>query len=212
MNAKKHVVLLNGPPGCGKDTVATHLVPYLQFHKMKFAAPIKRAVCGLLDMSESTLERHKNEPFSILRRESSREDENFGNTIYEYSEPESPRRLLIDLSESFLKVKYGETIFGRIAYRELQRSASDLIIFTDSGFAAEANAIIRFIGKENCILVRLHREGCTFEGDSRSYLEDIAGRNEDIDNNGHISHTIARVARVIKKQWNIETSSEIELL
>ena len=211
MNTQKRIVLLNGPPRCGKDTAASHLVPYMQFQKMKFAAPLKRAVCGLLDMSESALENHKDEPFNILSRETQVPIDDYGGTKLEYSEKETPRRLLIDLSESFLKPKYGDTFFGRLAAREINRSSYNLIIFTDSGFAPEASVVTRRYGKNNVLLVRLHRERCTFEGDSRSYLPDIAGFNVDVENDGPISHLTGKVARAITKSFGIEPNKEIEL-
>lgn len=207
----KQIVLLNGPPGSGKDTAASHLVPYFQFQKMKFAAPIKRMVCGLLDMSESALENHKNEQFNILSEEITTKVDDFGTTKLDYGPKETPRRLLIDLSESFLKPKYGDTFFGRLAVREVNRSSYPLIIFTDSGFVKEASVVIRQHRKENVILIRLHREGCDFTNDSRSYLPDIAGHNFDVDNDGPLSHLTGKVARCITRAFGIEPSMEIEL-
>src|SRR5712664_4127279 len=75
---QKRVVFLNGPPKCGKDTVASHLVPYLQFESMKFAAPIKRMAAALLNMDVSTVERHKDGEFNILCREYERESGSHG--------------------------------------------------------------------------------------------------------------------------------------
>ncbi len=207
----KRIVLLNGPPRCGKDTVASHLVPYFQFEKMKFAAPLKRMAAALLDMDVSAVERHKDAEFNILCKEIESEDVNFGNKTYTYGQKDTLRRLLINMSEGFLKPHYGDTFFGRVAYRELARSSANLIIFTDSGFAPEASTIIRQCGKQNVLLVRLHRESCTFEGDSRSYLPDISGTNVDVENDGPISHLTGKVARAISKAFGIEPSREIEL-
>ena len=211
VNAQKRIVLLNGPPRSGKDTAASHLVPYFAFQKMKFAAPLKRAVAGLLDMSVTALEEHKDNQFNILSKESYVEIDNYGTKRTEYGPKDAPRRLLIDLSESFLKPKYGDTFFGRLATREINRSSYNLIIFTDSGFATEASVITRLYRRENVLLVRLHREGCTFENDSRSYLQDIAGHEVDVDNNGSLSHLTGKVARAITKSFGIEPSKEIEL-
>lgn len=211
MNNTKKICLLNGPPGCGKDTAASHLVPYFAFQKMKFATPLKRAICGLLDMSESALERHKDETFVILRKEFRVIDENFGNEVIKYGPEEKLRSLLIDFSENYIKPKYGNTFFGRLAAREINRSASPLIIFTDSGFIDETQPVIHMYRRENICIIRLKREGCTFEGDSRSYLPDIAGHNFDVDNNGPLSHLTGKVARCITRAFGIEPNMEIEL-
>lgn len=205
---QKKVVLLNGPPKCGKDTVASHLVPYFNFQKMKFAAPLKRMAAGLLDMRVELVEEHKDHKFNILRKETISNE--FG-IAPEYSDEETLRRLLIRISEDFLKPVYGDTFFGRLAVRELQRSSYSLIVFTDSGFAREAESIIRAISKSNVLLIRLHRDGCDFVGDSRSYLSGIAGREVDIVNSGQIADTVLRVAAAIRGYFGIELLKELEM-
>lgn len=209
---RKRVVFLNGPPGCGKDAVASHLVPYLSFHSMKFAAPLKRMVAGLLDLDLFTIEKYKNDEFSLLCRETEIENGTFGSRLFSYGEKDTIRRLHIRISEEFLKPIYGDTFLGRLAARELLRSSYTLAVFTDSGFDREADPIIRKVARENTILIRLHRDGCTFKGDSRSYLPDnLAGATRDIENNGHISHTAGLVAVIIRNHFGIDLLKEVEL-
>jgi hypothetical protein len=209
--SQKYVVLLNGPPGCGKDLVASHLVQYLQFERMKFSAPIKRMAAGLLNISLETVERLKETEFNTLSKETKAEDGTFGTERFEYGPKDTLRQLLIRLSEEFLKPTYGNTFFGRIAVKELQRSSYPLIIFTDSGFNGEAATVTRAIGRGNTILIRLHREGCDFKHDSRSYLKGIAGEERDIENNGPIAYTAAQVAVAIRNHFGIKLLKEIEL-
>jgi hypothetical protein len=212
---QKYVVLLNGPPGCGKDTVQQHLVQYLKFGHMKFAAPIKRMAAALLDMDVSSVEKHKEAEFNILCREIKvilpsvigYED----TKQYEYGPKDTLRKLLIRISEEFLKPTYGNTFFGRLAVRELNRSAYPLVIFTDCGFPDEVDAVVRSVGRGNTILIRLHREGCDFRNDSRSYLRQVAGEERDIENNGSIHHTAAQVAVAIRNHFKLKLLKEIEL-
>lgn len=206
--SQKRVVLLNGPPKCGKDTIASHLVPYFAFQKMKFAAPIKRMAAGLLDMRTELIEDHKDHEMNILCKETTSDEFGIAPT---YSEKDTIRRLLIRISEDFLKPVYGDTFFGRLAVREMQRSSYSLIVFTDSGFATEATSIIRAIGKSNVLLIRLHRDGCTFDGDSRSYLSGIAGREVDVINSSTIADAVLRVASAIRGYFKIELLKELEL-
>lgn len=208
---QKKVVFLNGPPKCGKDTIATHLVPYFAFQKMKQAAPLKRAVAGLLDMTVEAVERHKDAEFQILRHEQRGPDGSHGTPSYDYGPPDTIRGLLIHISEKLLKPLYGNTFFGRIAARELQRSSYSLIIITDTGFDDECDPIIRAVGKSNTILLRIHRANCTFEGDSRSYLGDIAGKNIDISNDGTIPECIFRCAAAIRNHFGLTLLKELEL-
>src|SRR6478609_8002249 len=144
----KKVVLFNGPPGAGKDTMVSELVPYLNFQHMKFAAPIKRMAAGLLDMSSGVLERSKDLQNKLLN-----------NTTL--------REMLIGLSEEFLKPRYGEDIFGRLAVEEAQQSSYSLLLFSDCGFTPEVQHVIRAVGHRNCLLIRLHRAGKTYDNDSR---------------------------------------------
>ena len=208
---KKHVVFLNGPPGCGKDLVASHLVQYLAFERMKFAATIKRMAAAMLAISDETVERLKDTEFAILSKETKITDGAFGTERFEYGEKDTLRRLLIRISEEFLKPTYGTSIFGRIAVKELLRSSYPLIVFTDSGFVEEADTVIRTVGQRNTVLIRLHREGCDFTNDSRGYLPDIAGTNRDVENNRPIGHTAAQAAVVIRNHFGLKLLKEIEL-
>ena len=208
---KKHVVFLNGPPGCGKDLVASHLTQYLAFEKMKFAAPIKRMAAAMLGISDGSLERLKETQFAILSKETKLDNGMFGTEKFEYGEKDTLRQLLIRISEEFLKPTYGNTIFGRIAVKELLRSSYPLIVFTDSGFVEETDTVIRSVGQRNTILIRLRREGCDFRSDSRGYIPNIAGANRDIENNRPIAHTTAQIAVAIRNHFKIQLLKEIEL-
>lgn len=199
------IVLLNGPPKCGKDTIVSGLTQYLDFKHMKFAAPIKRMAAGLLDMRESLVEQLKDDEFSILCKET------FNGEKYEYGPKDTLRKLLIAFSEDFLKPRYGDRIFGRIAAREIKRSPTSLIIFSDAGFESEVEAVTSALGKGNTLLIRVHRNGCDFTNDSRSYLPDVAGTCYDIQNDDTISFAVAQVARRISRSFSIELKKEIEL-
>jgi hypothetical protein len=178
---------------------------------MKFAATIKKMAAAMLDISDETIERLKETQLEILSKETKITDGAFGTERFEYGEKDTLRRLLIRISEEFLKPTYGNTIFGRIAVKKLLRSSYPLIVFTDLGFVEEADTVIRSIGRGNTILIRLHRERCNFNNDSRGYLPDIAGENRDIENNRPIAHTAAQVAVVIRNHFKLTLLKEIEL-
>lgn len=55
---------------------------------------------------------------------------------------------------------------------QLIDSTSDkLYVFADGGFLAELIPLVGKIGAENITVAKIEREGCTFEGDSRDYVE-----------------------------------------
>lgn len=152
----KRVILFNGPPGSGKDTAALHV--WSRRHNivhLKFSGTMKAALPILLGLSKhevADLEEHKNDAQNQLAGL-------------------SWRQIQIDLSEHFIKPRLGAAAFGHIAVRQIKNSMSNLILFSDSGFAPEAWPVVQYVGAENVLLVHIHRPGHTFDGDSRSYIE-----------------------------------------
>jgi len=183
-------VLLNGPPGCGKDTATSHLIPYLNFRHLKFAAPIKRMVAALLECSASRLEEIKDRPNRMLRYEN-----------YLTTRDDTPRGLLIALSEELLKPRYGNSYFGNVLWSEACISPSELFVVSDCGFQAEVERLIDNAGKANCLLIRIHREGCDFANDSRSYLEDGLCKTIDVHNNLTPHDLTMRVLSATIRTW-----------
>lgn len=183
-------VLMNGPPGSGKDTVAQHLVPYLRFTHLKFAAPIKRMVAALLQCDQRALEEIKDEPNRSLR---------FLHN--EFTRDDTPRKLLIALSEELFKPRYGNAVFGNLLWTEATKSSSKLFIVSDCGFESEVGRLVSNAGRSNCLLVRLHRIGKTFSEDSRSYLTIDGVMTKDIHNNLTPHDLTMRVLYSIIKQW-----------
>jgi hypothetical protein len=86
----------------------------------------------------------------------------------------SIRQLLISMSEDWMKVRYGEDIFGRMLYYRSLRTGNgatanpDFIVVDDNGFHPEFDALGE---PDNRILVRVTRPGKDFSGDSRGYLD-----------------------------------------
>lgn len=84
----------------------------------------------------------------------------------------SPRQFYIKLSELGVKQAFGADAYGRLAVSMLQKPTScSLTVISDTGFRHEIDPLIQAFGRRNCAILHLSREGCTFEGDSRSYIE-----------------------------------------
>lgn len=187
------VIFLNGPPRSGKDTVGriiTEVVPQARTHKMANALKIgtHALFAGL---------RGPDACKAAIARGHNRED------LYEYSKEtpsafffgKTPRECYIAVSELLCKPVFGQEFFGQILAEGIQTHPEvPLWAITDSGFVPEVLPIIRAVGRENCMLVRVHREGCTFAGDSRSYIDLDVPTKLDLRNDG----TLAELAYLVR--------------
>ena len=150
------ILFLNGPPRAGKDTVGN----YLQMHNLgvetaKFAGELKDAVHRAfhLDVDTDHFESRKDQPC----------EEFLGQT---------PRSVYIAFSERFMKPLYGPGVFGRMLVKTLkgmEQAGAWLVAITDSGFREEAEEVLKVF--PDALLIRLHRDGTSFVGDSRSYIQ-----------------------------------------
>ena len=154
-NSPKFMILFNGPPRSGKDTAADAIFEnFLESARVKNTTPMDRAIKAMFNMTDDEFlyyrEAVKDTPQALFKSLSMRE-------------------ILISMSEDWCKPLMGDDVFGRIV---ADRFLPDkpLLVCSDSGFEAEAVPYIKKLGADNMLLVRIHRDGCNFSNDSRSYL------------------------------------------
>lgn len=185
----KRILFLNGPPRSGKDTLGRLLQGALLRSgwlsvSFKYAKLLKERTHALYGSSapHDAFEETKDEPNDLF----------LGLT---------PRQAYIAVSEKYMKPVHGEDVFGRLLRDELVAELrGHVAIITDSGFRAEAAPIIEEYGIEQCLLIRLARAGCTFEGDSRSYWG-TPGLDEDgVQNDGDMA-ALELAAHEIVNMW-----------
>jgi hypothetical protein len=154
----KRIVILNGPPGSGKDTIGAAMAKqedlvYLSSFKFDlYKATAEHYSVGVFEFIEAAQDRvRKEEPMAGL-----------GGL--------SPRGALIHVSEDVCKPKFGRDYFG---HQALQRVSSTTlpedctVMFTDGGFAEEVQ-VFADSGME-VVVVQLHGRG-DFTNDSRNYV------------------------------------------
>lgn len=157
--SNKKIVFFNGPPRVGKDTLVVGLLSkFPTARNIKFSTPLKTALpvfFGLTENQIDYLEYSKEVPKS-------------------YFLGKSWRDIQISLSENWAKPIFGKRVFGNITKNIIENDDdANIFLISDSGFQEEAAALIEHFGKENCLLIRLKREGTNFDNDSRSYWENI---------------------------------------
>ena len=178
MSECRPVIFLNGPPRCGKDTLAEHIAKVLPgFTVVKFAHVLKEkthALYGAPEIPHDFFEHCKDELSTFF----------LGVT---------PRQAYIAVSEKLLKPLHGEEIFGELLVNKMSTLNGRAFIISDSGFVSEANPVLKEYGAENCALIRIHAKGrgCSFRNDSRSYIN-LPCESFDIENNGTIDQFLKR--------------------
>lgn len=159
------ITLLNGPPRSGKDTLGAMLCdPSAGDMILHFAKPLKEAVHAALGLVSAT-----GRPLHYGAFEDVKDD---------FDVPGfhgvSPRQAYIQFSEGFAKNLWGPGYFGeRFAdeVERLRRGVEHHVIVPDSGFVEEAEVLVDRFGADRVRLYQIHREGCDFSNDSRSYID-----------------------------------------
>ncbi|UVD31751.1 ATPase [Escherichia phage TR1] len=161
----KKLIILNGPPGAGKDTVADIIVKLgICKDKVSFKSPMFNVAKSMLSSDEFD---------GFIKNYDDRE---YKESPHEFLGGMTVRQFMIWISESVMKPVFGDEVFGK---RLAQSLGNGCHICSDGGFASEIEPLIES-GVE-VTLVRLHRPGYTFEGDSRSYISGLCAREIDID-------------------------------
>lgn len=172
-------LFINGPPGSGKSTLASLLCaanPHAW--RESFAEPIRQMIYSVFLPEQGPI------GYDIDLRLQKVKSMQLAELARLYPEGGfvpacSVRNAMILFSEEFMKKIWGQDVLGRLLWNRCveQTLFYEHFIIDDSGFAPEAEYIIQKAGAANCRLVRLHREGCNFRGDSRGYIR-LAGLQE----------------------------------
>lgn len=171
---KPTIILLNGPPGSGKDTAALHIreqfnrssLPYPDCFLDRFSMPNKRAFAATVgaycspDGIVQDWEEIKNDPHILLN----------GRSYRNWQQ---------DFSERFMKPLYGEDIFARLLINRIHDVVDEdcpnaFFVIPDSGFQVEVDALARMRDIWDMHLIRITERG-TYEGDTREFVEPFPG-------------------------------------
>jgi len=188
---KGKVIILNGPPGSGKDAIASAMSDrYAKTHPMVEHLEVKAK------LFEQALVMSGIPVYEWIVRYN---DRKLKETPWDRLGGLSQREFLIKISEEWVKPIFGRDYYGKVA----GEAAADVllwdnnVIFSDGGFQEEFDAIKSIVGKENILLVRLYREGTSWDGDSRGYLKNPGGVI-DVFNNGTIQDAVDIIKNNIK--------------
>ena len=161
-----YIVGFSGPPGSGKDSTAKVLAEKLRLQTtmpvevVSLTAPLRdiaTRVFGLDKMASGAEElRALYEKYKDVKREEFRGD--------------SIRRFMIELSERFMKPRYGKAIWAQLMLDAFSPKRPRILLVTDLGFLEEVEFFQQWTYAEKVACVELERAGCDWAGDSRNYI------------------------------------------
>ena len=183
----KVVLIMNAPPGAGKDTLAGDddwcqrvgdmlLADYQIDKGGRFSCDVEHISfkSGMFDILPSVL--HVGlDPDGVSEFYDRYDDRALKEQPWDKLGGLSPRQFMIFLSENFMKVVFGKDVFGkfsaRLASSCVYAAGGTVCVFSDGGFSEEVNEVVKTVGAENVYVLQWEAEGCSFDNDSRRYLD-----------------------------------------
>lgn len=179
----KTIIIFNAPPQSGKDEAALHLCSTGYHPILEFKQPLVATTLAFYGIDLSTWDKW------YVAGEKEKPREELGGL--------SCREALINMSENALKPVFGKDVMGKRMVgqiKSLPTESSQYVFIPDSGFDEEVLPVMEAYGRENLYLIKIKRDGCSYNGDSRKDLsEDMFKRVYTIENNGTLDelHTKA---------------------
>lgn len=146
------VIIMNGPPGSGKDFIADRLVSEAGAVKFEFKEHLRQLVKLIYQLDDETHDR-------LYQRENKELPQACLGVL-------SIRQAYIHVSEDVIKPKFGADYFGRIAASKLADAA--LYVSPDGGFGPEVLCVADKCDRVD--VIHLHADGLDYSRDSRRYV------------------------------------------
>lgn len=149
------LVVFNAPPNAGKDYICDYLVDKYHYNKVEFKKALRDLVKIIYSLTDEKLEWY-------YQRENKEKyfDELGGKSI---------RECFIEVSEHLIKPFYGKEWFGEKLVDRLNPITVN--VASDGGFPEEIEAVAKQIGEDNILIIQIYADECSFENDSRKYLD-----------------------------------------
>lgn len=194
-----YIVAFNGPPQCGKDTLAGMLAAHMDSQRVSAPALLENLSYPLRVIAYSMVGKN----YAESRLSLAIPYESFKKRYFEQF-ARTGRELMIDVSERFLKQVYEPEIMAKMLLARLENVPSNtVVLLCDSGFQLEVDPLIRECGSENVCIVQVHRPGLDFLNDSREWVHHPdphmqLGVNNDLD----LAHLRTEAGRICERLVN----------
>ena len=165
----KTIIVFNAPPNSGKDVSCEYLVKNYGAYHTYFKKRLYEVAAMVADVSLEWM----------IAVASDRKTKEVPNCHFVLAGQDvSPRQWLIHVSENIVKPLLGKEYFGECLSREICTVKSDLVVISDGGFQEELIALqtdpdysLHISYQPNIHIVQLTRQGCSFNNDSRKYMD-----------------------------------------
>jgi hypothetical protein len=112
----------------------------------------------------------------------------------------SIREAMIYVSEVLIKPRFGKDYYGQARVKYMQSSGEGIWTDGSAAFVEELYPLIKYLGQDNILLIRVHREGYNFDGDSRNYIPDgVIANTVDVSNNGTEQEYFHKVEKIVRE-------------
>jgi hypothetical protein len=175
------VIVLNGPPGSGKDVIAKALKVGFGYTHVEMKKRLHELAIVMSGVSKYQWhKRYKDRTLKETPWDKLPLAYLLTGDIPVTGELKfmTQRQYLIYISEVVMKPAFGQDYFGKAALEHMNAGVEAAwgslkhkkgFVFSDGGFEVEINTI-RQDKKFKIFLIHLFREGCDFSKDSRSYI------------------------------------------
>jgi hypothetical protein len=153
------IIIVNGPPDCGKDEAVSYLKRKYGVHAFSFKTELKALTLKLYCVSEALWDSW----YTRVGKELPRTE----------LEGLSCRQALIRVSEMIVKPNFGKGYFGKaegIKLKALSDAGQLLAACSDGGFNEEIDPLIDIFGEDSIHILKIERPDRSFEGDSRNWI------------------------------------------
>lgn len=187
------VIMINGAPRSGKDTLASKIMGYL-YHDHDIEVEIFPVKLALVSQTRSFF----NVPQASWDNRYVNDKDKPWQELYGLSQ----REAMIWISEEVVKPKFGKDFYGKLFVNEfrIQEDNPDIVIIPDAGFIEEDIIIVNHFGADNCVMINTHRDGTDFSKDSRSLITgDMLGiTGYDFYNNSPIEELKSEIVALVE--------------
>lgn len=166
------VILLNGCPSSGKDTIANYVVKEYKYKTIAFKDKAYKDVIDYYNISE--------EKYMSLYNDRSTKDEPCDelNGL-------SPRKAMQHVVENIKKPEYGKDYLAKYTLNIILNDKNNNYIVSDLGLDEEEELVHSLLKESLYKIVYIERQNYTFENDTRSkrkHIDHIINNNKDENN------------------------------